>query len=388
MEVDHKVFDIIDSVYRAAIEPELWTESLAGLCRAIDVKTGALWLSTDRAGPSEYAYNKDPEAVRTFLDHFIGVLPHAFWSPPPGRIYETEAIIGSRSWQGEEFYNDWSRPFGLERDLNVLIADNGTSQARLTLFRERNGRTFTPEDTRLLDVVAPHCRRAFAVHRCFEALRAERDTLAAAVESFRLGLVFLDRDGRVIAANGAARDITARADGLSVARGRLRGADARRSRALDALIRAAVTTGSGAHSRVGGGLLLDRPSLGRPYQIMVSPMRSHVLGNLGVPGCAAMVVIADPERSAESAVGHFARQFRLSGRETQVVEALLTGAAQPAIAETLGVSVETVRTLVKRIYIKTDCRRRSDLIRLLLSGPAALTGAHEAGQDALRPPTG
>lgn len=52
----------------------------------------------------------------------------------------------------------------------------------------------------------------------------------------------------------------------------------------------------------------------------------------------------------------------ISGRELDVLRALATGQANKEIARTLGVSPNTVKTHVARLYDKLDARNRTDAV--------------------------
>lgn len=65
--------------------------------------------------------------------------------------------------------------------------------------------------------------------------------------------------------------------------------------------------------------------------------------------------------------------FKLSERETEIVEALARGSTAPAMAKTFGVSENTVKTHMKRIYSKLGIHRKGELIDLVNSfDPKAL----------------
>ncbi len=60
-------------------------------------------------------------------------------------------------------------------------------------------------------------------------------------------------------------------------------------------------------------------------------------------------------------------RYRLSARETEVVELIARGHSVARIAETLVVTENTVRTHVKRIYAKLDVHKKQELVDLLES---------------------
>ena len=67
------------------------------------------------------------------------------------------------------------------------------------------------------------------------------------------------------------------------------------------------------------------------------------------------------------------RQFKLSARETEVAEAMARGDTIPGIAKALGLSENTVRTHIKRIYAKVDVHKKQELLDLVRSfDPSAL----------------
>jgi len=57
------------------------------------------------------------------------------------------------------------------------------------------------------------------------------------------------------------------------------------------------------------------------------------------------------------------RKFRLTGAELQLLLALMDGLTLQGAADRFGVSIETVRTHLKRIFSKTDTTRQVDLVR-------------------------
>ena len=57
--------------------------------------------------------------------------------------------------------------------------------------------------------------------------------------------------------------------------------------------------------------------------------------------------------------------YRLSARETEVMELIARGYSMAAIAERLVISENTVRTHAKHIYTKLDLNRRQELLDML-----------------------
>jgi DNA-binding CsgD family transcriptional regulator len=86
-----------------------------------------------------------------------------------------------------------------------------------------------------------------------------------------------------------------------------------------------------------------------------------------------LVFITDPEAnlSQPTVLQHL---YGFTPAEAQIATQLASGMGVKEIAENLKVRQNTVRIHLKNIYDKTGARRQAELVRLVLSGPAALRG--------------
>ncbi|MFW6049846.1 MAG: helix-turn-helix transcriptional regulator [Myxococcota bacterium] len=81
-----------------------------------------------------------------------------------------------------------------------------------------------------------------------------------------------------------------------------------------------------------------------------------------------MVLIARSDTGGAVSVQDLQRAHGLTRAEARVAVRIGEGKAVPDIAEELGISVQTVRTHLKRAYAKTGARRQAELARLVLAG--------------------
>ena len=65
-------------------------------------------------------------------------------------------------------------------------------------------------------------------------------------------------------------------------------------------------------------------------------------------------------------------RYRLTPAEQRLAECLATGLRLEDAADRLSISRETARSRLKQVMIKTDCDRQAELVRLLMTAPAAL----------------
>jgi DNA-binding CsgD family transcriptional regulator len=111
-------------------------------------------------------------------------------------------------------------------------------------------------------------------------------------------------------------------------------------------------------------------------QVLIEPAHgdreSRWHGRLAV----VVVLIANPDDPRPPSIADLRGAYGLTAAQARVAVLLGEGLSLSAIAERLQVRVDTVRTHLKKIFAKTDTRRQSELVRLLLHGVLAL----EAGR--------
>jgi pSer/pThr/pTyr-binding forkhead associated (FHA) protein/DNA-binding CsgD family transcriptional regulator len=182
---------------------------------------------------------------------------------------------------------------------------------------------------------------------------------AEVLDTLQIAVVLVSSGGRhVLWANRSARQILNRAEGLSVGPRGLHVADGVAAQRLRHALASETDRG-------GGALHVPRPS-GRPLALVTSPLAA---GSTPA-GPIHAVFITDPDAEIEAPAAFLARLYGLTPAESDVAEELLAGRAPDEVAAQLGISIHTARTHVKRILSKTETRRQSELIRLLLLGPA------------------
>jgi len=153
---------------------------------------------------------------------------------------------------------------------------------------------------------------------------------------------------------------------LSIAREGLTAARSSEHAALRQLIFRASATSKGNGVHAGGMMLISRPSLRRPFSLIVAPRPSHGFG-LGPAPSAAIIFVSDPESEIGPEHDVLARLFGLTPAESKLAASLMQGRSLEESASELSIMRETARTHLKRIFDKTSTQRQGELIRLLLT---------------------
>lgn len=189
------------------------------------------------------------------------------------------------------------------------------------------------------------------------ALRAGLDLLAA-------GVLLVDRRREILYANEQGRRMLARADGLFSHRGRLAALEPDEDDAIGHLL-GGVPIASTLEVSRSRGMTISRTTGHFPYSLMAYPFRHGPQGRW-------MVFVTDPVREDAQLCESLSTLYGLSDAESAVAAAISYGRDLRQIALERGSSVETVRTLLRRVFDKTGARRQIDLVRLIALGPGLL----------------
>jgi DNA-binding CsgD family transcriptional regulator len=85
-----------------------------------------------------------------------------------------------------------------------------------------------------------------------------------------------------------------------------------------------------------------------------------------------IVFIGDPEHEPRTQTESLHRRYGLTAAEARLAASFTETASLKVSAEALGITEGTARQYLKRIFQKTDTKSQAELMKLLVSEPAAL----------------
>lgn len=374
---DRELHGLIDLAYEAASERSGWPRLLEGLARQFGSAVVGLDFR-DLAGGGRANLHcqigADPSWTERYERYyaprniFLRARPDLTFA---GAIRNGEAIVPDREAMATEYFNDFLRPLGVLHAIGLVPFRSGSTMALMSLMRRIGAPSFADADFDLLARFMPHLQRALAIHRRLESVDVAQAAASEVLDGMPVGVVILDGAGKVLFVNRPARALAEAGDGLVVTRDGLSAARPDDAAMLRRLIAEACCTGRGAGTGAGGTLAMRRPSGRRALTVLVAPLRHRSFGiTHGVP--AAVVFIGDPERRVEGVGDLVRRLYGLTRAEAGVATLLLEGRRTEEVADRLGITVSTARTHVKRVLGKVDVRSQTELVRVLLAGPAGL----------------
>jgi DNA-binding CsgD family transcriptional regulator len=370
------LYGTIARIYDAAMDPSLWPNVLNQIAHDVMGNQGAIMVHDFDTARGSITVNVgiDPSWQRGYDEYYCmrNVWVAASLKQQPGTAFTSEQLLGTKDLIRTEFYNDFLRPQGILFQLAAGLFMDQHAAGGLAITRFKDQAPFTDEEASVLGILVPHLQRAIQIHRRLLEGEVKSAGLVGALDRVSLGVLLVDSAARVIVANKSAERILSANDGLRATSQGLTAASSGETSSLRALIRGAAAAASGSSTANGGEISLPRPSQRRPLSVLVAPLRLPDDAAFRIARPLAAVFVSDPDQTSETAPDVLRRLYRLTPAEARLASLLVAGRTLAEAAEMLGVTVLTARTVVKRVFQKTETRRQSDLVRLLLTGPPGL----------------
>jgi DNA-binding CsgD family transcriptional regulator len=280
-----------------------------------------------------------------------------------GRTYTLSDLVDTRSLMRTEFYNEWAGPQDLFDAACGTMIRSGSVAGNITFWLGQNRAPCGAEELRTLDFFMPHLVRAMSIHRRVAGAEKKCEGLGHSLDMLREGLLILRPEGKVIFANASALRTLRSNDGLKLRNDLLEADRSSESAAIRQAIHAASLCAQGHAATPSHPVPVIRRSLRRPFLVWIAPLAAASAFGNGHPLVAVFII--DPDAKQASPEQALRRVFGLTPAESKLANELLQGNDLTAIAESFGISRNTVRTQLRSIFAKTGTSRQAELISLL-----------------------
>jgi DNA-binding CsgD family transcriptional regulator len=287
---------------------------------------------------------------------------------PPGTIHIGEDLVPEPQLIRSKFYAAWLQPQDLHHRLCAVLSREQATAVFLEVMRPRSWAGFDRRDVERCRLLLPHLQRALRMRRRMAELETERDAAFRALDQLPWGVVLVDEHRNRLGANRHAQEILVAGDGLTARGNTLRAELADEAARLDRLLSKALDRTRQPGPNAGGGTIsITRPSGAQPLSVVVVPL--HIKTEpLGERGPIAAIFVTDPEVPLDSHEQPLRDLYALTAGEARLTSCLLQGKSVEEAAAAMGITLNTARAYLKRIYNKTGVRRQPELMRLLLLG--------------------
>ncbi|MBS0540138.1 MAG: hypothetical protein JSR47_15330 [Proteobacteria bacterium] len=355
--------DFVAGVYDAALDSALWPSLLDAAVTRFGGAQAIVYTPdvAPNAGGFMFSHDIAPEWIAAYEQHYrpLDVWMNGYHERFEGRsgAFTGDGLVAREELVRTEFYNDFVRPQGLDHLCTSVIyrAPNAGSTVSMAMFRGPAAGAFEEEARLFYERLAPHLQRALLISSRLGTPDRERRIDAAMLDVSPVAIFLVDGAGRVARMTAAAEELVTAGTLLRLRANRLQTVDGSAALA-DAIREVAAEKRRGRFSRV---LAVGGDDASRRVHLLVATAGMHLRGH-------AFVAVG-PLGTADSA-GLDARllsAYRLTPAEIRLCELLAGGRAVNEAADLLAIKRSTAVTQLASIFRKTDCRRQSDLVRLL-----------------------
>lgn len=362
---------LVDSIYRAALEPSHWAVVVERIGRILGANAGLMMVPASFGVPAvSYAafgihMSAETDEYYATIRGRATLTHRAIETGRAPGIFDLRELCPSGERRTDDFWVKGLEPLGWTDGMVTVLRlprEESGPPVILNYFRDaRGGSMETGEPRTQLEALFPHLRRALGLALSSNAGVTEGAALGL-LEALGDPVFAVTHEGDVVTGNHASLDLLSRRSELSVTHSRLRFTSPVAQNQFTAAL-AAARSRSPARCDFVVSNALDV----RPLFVSLSPIRSLVRNAMTSEDghqILVRIVEADLPPSPESVV-RLRDFFGLTSAEAMIALALSSGHTPEAIAIDRGSSVGTVRLQIKSALAKTQLSRQTALAALV-----------------------
>jgi DNA-binding CsgD family transcriptional regulator len=362
---------VVGDIYDASLDPALWPNAIESVCGYVGAASASLHSqdSISRATDALFWWGREdsaPHYFQTYLDGYGRINPIF-----PGVIFfDVEApvavpdVLSCDEFVQTRFFREWLAPQKLLDGLFSNLEKGRTSCALFTAMRHAKEGPVDERMRQRFELVTPHVRRAMLIGKVIDLHKVEAAQLADTLDQLASAVFIVDASGRIIHANVSGHQLIEEADVLRATGGRIAAFDPDGNQALHDVFAAAENGDAAVGKRGVAAPLMARS--GERYVAHLLPLTSGARRNAGVSYAATTAMfVRKAGLDLPSPPEAIADEFKLTPAELRVLFAIVEIGGVPDVAPVLGISDQTVKSHLHRIYEKTETRRQADLVKLV-----------------------
>lgn len=345
-------------------EDPVWSTFLESLRKAVAADYASLVFRPFQEGEKQnqvihlYAGTPSPpEVSQHYRETLSHIDPVPYRAMEEGAVYSLERLLCASVPEFDAYVHQLLIPSGMNIMRMMRVCEMGGVSAWLTI--SRGSEEFLPEIDSLLQRLAPLLRAALRSHVIWEQDRIKASVAKEAVRRLNFAWITLDARGTILDHDKQGAQILAESQLLRKGRdGRLGACHAELDRAVQ---KAIVAMNAQSDARPRAMVLSREPWLD---MLLVSPPYGAIKTRTGTAPAMIAYLHADAW-SSEDRQEQLLQIFDLTPSEARLALGLARGLSLAEAADSLALTLETVRTYSKRIYAKTGARGQADLVRFI-----------------------
>lgn len=362
--MDDCVSDTIELIYDAATEPQLWPATLQSIADCFnDVGAALVYGKSDGAfglitsatlvsAIQEYNETQANRDIRALRGRERGYLLS-------GEVVTDRDVVSAAEMDTDPHYQFLAK-YGLRYFVGASVSPDPRVEVIISVQRAIGKPEYNEQEMALLTRLSRHIERSLRLSMRLFGAELARDGLGTTLEHVGLGVLLLDADLGVVFANSRVPRWSR--DGLRILDRRL---VLDSSQALRDLRAAASRIAQDKTADI-SPVLMGRPGNRRALVLHVLPIATVAVAATELCTEARLaLLIVDPDENPGIDPALIRDLLGLTLAEAKLVSFIAAGLSPSEAAEKLGISGETARTVLKRIFSKVGVSKQNELSILL-----------------------
>ena len=367
---------VISDIYDCALHPEGWNLVLTRVSALMDAAYATISLADiPHANPVMAAHSPwDPEMLRILNEEYGAEGVPGLRDVIFGDLDLPQSTMNQMSedeFRQSRFYREWVQPQNLRDACVTKFAQTGNRLGVLGVITRASRDIVNADERRFMQLLSPHFRRAALIGDLLDQTRITAHLYRQTLAALATPVILTDRSGRLLFANTRAEELMRGEQVVRSVKGVVTGASAMGTKALtDAIARASANDISLGGRGIGIPLGGD-PS--GPTVAYVLPLTRGTLRAGSFENAAVAIFLSSGAAANLPPASLLVTLFDLTQAEARVMISLGSGISRSESAVSLGMSENTLKTHLARVFAKTETSRQTDLVRLIsaVSSPMA-----------------
>jgi DNA-binding CsgD family transcriptional regulator/PAS domain-containing protein len=354
----------LDAIYCAAVDPTKWPAALQAIADVFGDAGAVMMYGRSDGGFGAIVSPTLLALVEEYDRDFRGQDLRSLRGRERGYFAITDALtdrdlVSEEEMETHPYYRLLAR-HGLKYFASSSLLPVPNVESSIAVQRAIGKEPYTDEELEVVVQLCRHAEKALRLSVRLLEVELTKIGLAEALNRLSIGVFALNSAGEVTFSNAAAERVLG--SGLSVVDGRLRIRTPDGRDIIAQGLAADMETMPGASRPI----MIERLDSRRPLAVYFLPMRNVRQAAASLLGGPRMIVLAvDSEMDAPVDPATVRDLLGLTLSEARLTSLIGAGFAPAQAAEKLGISEETARSSLKKVFAKTGVSRQNELAALM-----------------------
>lgn len=345
----------IASAYESVLHEETWAATLENLSKLTGADSSTFVVLEGTTPEIIQTHHLDPAVMQAYNTDFAMFDPfHGnIMRRPMNRVVHDRREVDQGFIRKSVWFQEFYRQFQIHTIMALPLFDDGCLVGSFNIQRLSGQGDFSVDEFNAMSEIAPHLVRAAKMNAKANALRRSAEFCNAALDKLSMPIMLIDENGKVVLTNCAAEILIQREESLHLSRDRF-------------TVNNNGEISSPKVTRRITETLIRRGTNRKPLRMTTMPLapRSELNSSWQKPLC--MVTFDDPELIPVSLSDILQTLFTLTTSEARVCIAIgADGLTPQECSDQFNVTINTIRTQIRGIYLKTGVKRQAELVRML-----------------------